>query len=172
MDSMNGKCLCGAVTFTAHGVDTNAHSCHCSMCRTWSGGPAVSVAVGSVSFRGEENIARFASSAWAERGFSKQCGTNLFYRLKEPNHYIMSSGPFEDQTKFTLAGEIYIDEKPPTYSLAGDHSRLTGAQFLASIGQAPPRQVNAGATKLRSMPAMSDRHNKAAGPTRSLGNQA
>lgn len=50
----------------------------------------------------------------------------------------MWSGPFDDQTRFTLAGEIYIDEKPPTYSLVGDHPRLTGAEFLASIGQAPP----------------------------------
>ena len=138
MDSMNGKCLCGAVSFVVQNVDTNAHCCHCSMCRTWSGGPALSVAVGSVTFKGEENIARFASSLWAERGFCKHCGTNLFYRLTEPNHYFMWSGPFEDQTRFTLASEIYIDEKPPTYSLAGDHPRLTGAQFLASIGQAPP----------------------------------
>lgn len=138
MGPMNGKCLCGAVSFTAHDVDTNVHSCHCSMCRTWSGGPAISAAVGSVDFSGEQNITRYQSSAWAERGFCKHCGTNLFYRMKQADHYIMWSGPFEDQTKFTLVGEIYIDEKPPTYSLAGDHQRLTGAEFLASIGQAPP----------------------------------
>ncbi len=137
MDSMNGKCLCGEVTFTARNVDTNAHACHCSMCRIWTGGPGFSVAVGSVSFVSEENIARFASSAWAERGFCKQCGTNLFYRMIEPDHYFMWSGPFEDQTRFTVASEIYIDEKPSSYSLAGERPRLTGAQFLASIGQAP-----------------------------------
>jgi hypothetical protein len=138
MDSMTGKCLCGAVSFVAQNVDTNAHSCHCSMCRTWSGGPAVSVAARSVTFKGIDNITRFASSLWAERGFCKHCGTNLFYRLKETDSYHMWSGPFEDQTRFTLASEIYIDEKPPTYALAGDHPRLTGAEFLASIGQAPP----------------------------------
>ena len=138
MDSMNGKCLCGAVSFVAQNVDINAHCCHCSICRTWSGGPAVSVTAGAVTFKGEENITVFGSSARAERGFCKQCGTNLFYRMKEPGVHYMCSGPFEDQTRFTLVSEIYIDEKPPTYSLAGDHARLTGAQFLASIGQAPP----------------------------------
>ena len=135
MEIMNGKCLCGAVGFTARDVDTHAHSCHCSMCRTRSGGPAMSVAVGSVSFSGEQNITRFQSSPWAERGFCKLCGTHLFYRTKASDQYILSCGPFEDQTKFTLAGEIYIDEKPAMYCLAGDHSRLTGAEFLASIGQ-------------------------------------
>ena len=138
MESMNGKCLCGAVSFVAHNVDTNAHCCHCSMCRTWSSGPSLTVAVGSVTFKGEEYITRFASSLWAERGFCKQCGTNLFYRLRQSGDYMMGSGPFEDQSRFTLASEIYIDEKPPTYSLVGEHPRLTGAQFLASIGQAPP----------------------------------
>ncbi|MGH8598042.1 MAG: GFA family protein [Gammaproteobacteria bacterium] len=135
---MKGRCLCGGVRFTAEGVDTNAHSCHCSMCRTWSGGPAISVAVASVAFEGEENVERYQSSAWAERGFCKRCGTNLFYRMKEQNQYIMWAGPFEDQTQFRLAGEIYIEEKPAMYNFAGDHPRMTGAEFLASIGVAAP----------------------------------
>jgi len=135
---MSGKCLCGAVRFTAENVETGAHCCHCSMCRTWSGGPAMSVGVGSVQFEGEANITRYASSAWAERGFCSRCGSHLFYRVKEPEQYVMWLGAFEDQTPFGLAGEIYIDDKPASYDLAGDHPRVTGAEFLASIGMAPP----------------------------------
>lgn len=131
-----GSCLCGAVRFSADNVDSEVHACHCSKCRHWSGGPAFAVGVGSVKFEGEDHIRRYESSAWGERGFCGTCGTNLFFRLKEADHYLMTMGNFDDQSAFRLVGEIYVDEKPSGYDFAGDHSRMTGAQFLASI--APP----------------------------------
>jgi len=132
---VTGHCLCGAVTYTAEGVETDIHSCHCSMCRRWTGGPAFAASVGKVTFEGEENVSRYDSSAWAERGFCKRCGTNLFYRLKESDHYVLWMGTFDDQTPFNLASEIFIDEKPPVYELAGDRPRLTGEEFMASLQQ-------------------------------------
>ncbi|TNF86909.1 MAG: GFA family protein, partial [Gammaproteobacteria bacterium] len=77
-----GKCLCGAVTYEADEVETHIHSCHCSICRNWSGGPLLAAGAKSVRFKGEENIKRYSSSDWAERGFCTQCGSNLFYHLK------------------------------------------------------------------------------------------
>lgn len=130
-----GRCLCGAVTFTAEDVKTDIHSCHCSMCRRWAGGPAFATSVSAVKFEGEEHITRYQSSDWAERGFCSRCGANMFYRLKEADQYILWMGAFDDQEQFGLAGEIYIDEKPASYELAGEHPRLTGEEFLASLGQ-------------------------------------
>ena len=130
-----GRCLCGAVTYGAEDVNTDVHSCHCGMCRRWTGGPAFAVSVGNVTFEGEQNIARYDSSAWAERGFCRRCGTNLFYRLKEADHYVLWMGTFDDPAPFVLAGEIYIDDKPELYDLAGDHPRLTGEEFMASLAQ-------------------------------------
>lgn len=77
--------------------------------------------VGSVIFSGEENIGRYASSDWAERGFCKQCGSNLFYLLK-PDRYIMGAGTFDKQS-FELGGEIYCSDKPGWYDFDGDHPR-------------------------------------------------
>jgi hypothetical protein len=34
-----GKCMCGAVSYTAKGVDKEIAACHCSMCRRWASGP-------------------------------------------------------------------------------------------------------------------------------------
>jgi len=129
----SGRCLCGAVTFTARGVDGDIHSCHCGMCRRWTGGPAFAASVEGIAFAGDEHIARYDSSEWAERGFCKRCGTNLFYRLKDADHYVVWMGTFDDPTLFRLAGEIFVDDKPAGYDLAGDHPRLTGEQFLASL---------------------------------------
>ncbi|NNL85716.1 MAG: GFA family protein [Myxococcales bacterium] len=133
---MTGKCLCGAVTFTAEDVDPHVHACHCDMCRRWSGGPGMAIYVGSIAFSGEENITAYASSAWAERGFCRICGSNLFYRVKEPNRWVLWSGTLDDPSALELAGEIYIDEKPDFYAFAGERKRLTGAEFLKSIGLA------------------------------------
>ena len=84
-----------------------------------------------VPWRG--SIARYSSSAWAERGFCKRCGSSLFYRLKETNHYILNMGSFDDQRPFKIASEIYVDDKPAGYDFAGGHPRLTGEEFLASL---------------------------------------
>ncbi len=92
------------------------------------------VAAQGVRFDGAENISRYASSDWAERGFCKRCGSSLFYRMREPEQYILAMGAFDDAEPFRLTGEIYIDEKPGGYDFAGDHPRLTGAEFLASLG--------------------------------------
>ena len=116
-----GKCLCGIVRFSAQDIETHIHACHCSMCRRWNGGPAMAASAGSVSFEGEENIIRYASSDWAERGFCKRCGSNLFYFLK-PDKYIMWAGAFDEQP-FSLDGEIFCSEKPTWYDFIGDHPR-------------------------------------------------
>lgn len=135
--SHTGQCVCGAIRFTAEEVESHFHSCHCSTCRRWGGGPGMAARVGSVNFEGEDQIGIYQSSDWAERGFCKQCGSNLFYRLKEPASYMMWIGTFDDQTPFQLAGEIYIDAKPDSYNFAGEHPRQTEAEFLASIGMPP-----------------------------------
>ena len=132
--SATGHCLCGAVRFTATEVDPHMHVCHCSMCRRHAGAPTMSVSVGGVTFEGEENILRYKSSDFAERGTCRKCGGHLFYHLFQPDMYIMSIGAFDDQSPFTLAGEIYIDYKPQGYAFAGDHTRETEHEFLKRIG--------------------------------------
>ena len=132
--SAKGKCLCGAITFSAEQVDPHVHACHCSMCRNWTGGPALSASADGVVFTGEEHLGRYQSSEWAERGFCTKCGSSLFYKLLDQSQYIMCTGAFDDGTPLSLEGEIYIDEKPELYSFVGDHPRMTGAEFLASMG--------------------------------------
>lgn len=134
--SMTGKCLCAAVKFTVHEAETGFHSCHCATCRRWSGGPAMAAAVSEPDFEGIENIARYASSDWAERGFCKLCGSHLFYYLKPRNQYMMWTGAFDDPTAFRMSGEIFIEEKPPGYAFAGEHPRMTGEDFMRAMGYA------------------------------------
>jgi hypothetical protein len=132
--SATGRCLCGAVRFTATEVDPHMHVCHCGMCRRHAGGPTLSVSVGGITFQGEDNILRYKSSDYAERGTCNKCGGHLFYHLFSPDMYIMSIGAFDDQSRFTIGGEIFIDNKPAGYAFAGNHPRETEHEFLKRIG--------------------------------------
>jgi hypothetical protein len=129
--SKTGGCLCGAVRFVAQGVETEHHACHCGMCRRWSGGaPFFGTTVQSVVFSGSE-LARHASSQWAERGFCRACGSNLFYFLKPTQTYTMCVGAFDDAASFRLTREIFVDHQPAGYAFAGERPRLTEAQVFA-----------------------------------------
>jgi hypothetical protein len=128
--TMTGRCLCGAVTFEARDVNPEHHVCHCDACRRWCGSPFFGIDNGGVTWSGEESILRYDSSEWAQRGSCSVCGSSLFYSVKQTGKYSISAGLFDDQEKFRLANEIFIDRKPPGYEFAGDLPKMTEAEVI------------------------------------------
>ena len=133
MSKQTGQCLCGSVKFSVETANAEHHVCHCAMCRRWAGSPLFAAEVTGVSFSGEENIERYDSSDWAQRGFCKSCGSNLFYFFKPAQQYMLSVGVFDDQTPFKLVGEIYVDHQPAGYCFTDGLERLTEAQAIAKF---------------------------------------
>lgn len=84
-----------------------------------------------MSFEGTEHISTFSSSEWAERGFCKQCGTHLFYRLKESGHYAIPVGLLEDNGQWQFVEQIFIEQKPAFYAFAQKTKDLTGEEVFA-----------------------------------------
>ncbi len=132
-----GGCLCGAVRFVAADVPDHMHACHCSICRKISGSATMCVNVPFAGMRvtGAEAVVTYASSDWAARSFCGRCGTPLWYRLTGDAEadYSLSAGTLDDLTGLVLNGEIYVDSKPAGYAYAGDHPRLTEAEFMATL---------------------------------------
>ena len=127
-----GSCLCGAVSLSTTSMNHQVGACHCSMCRKWGGGALLAVECGSdVSFEGEENIEVYQSSAWAERGFCKKCGSHLFYRLKQNHEYYIPVGIFEESEGLVFDNQVFIDEKPEYYSFANKTKTMTGEEVFA-----------------------------------------
>ena len=89
-----------------------------------------------VSFQDAENVTAFNSSEWAERGFCKQCGSHLFYRLKAQNRYFMPVGIFDDVEQFIFDHQIFIEEKPEYYCFANETQNMTGAEVFAMFSSA------------------------------------
>jgi len=130
--TLKGHCLCGAVTFAATPSRPHVEACQCAMCRRWGGIALVDVPVGkNVAFSGEEHIARYRSSAWAERGFCTTCGSNLFYHFLPNGNYGLCAGLFDDLGEVTMNEEIFVDEQPDYYTFAGERPRKTGAEVIA-----------------------------------------
>ena len=69
-----------------------------------------------LNFKNEANIGRYSHSSWAERGFCKKCGTNLFYRMKKSNHYFLMLGLIDDEISLNFDEQQFIDEKPNHFS--------------------------------------------------------
>jgi len=127
----SGQCLCGAVRFKAEEMGTKFAACHCDMCQRWAGGPFLATSVRTLIFEGEENLQRFQSSAWAERGFCRVCGSNLFYRVRKSDSYEVCIGALDERDGLVMVSEIFIDNKPDGFSFAGDHPRLNEKETLA-----------------------------------------
>lgn len=137
-NEVTGKCLCGSVTVSFEVNKSTFDACHCGMCRKWSGGPALTIDGGkNISFKGEEFISVYNSSAWAERGFCKLCGTHLFYRLKDSNYCNFPLGLIDGADKFKFQMQIFIDSKPQCYEFLNKTETMTEAEVIAKFGPQP-----------------------------------
>jgi hypothetical protein len=131
---IDGRCLCGAVTLrVAHTPDARPGVCHCRMCQRWSGSlfACFSAPAEAVTVTGE--VARFASSSFAERAFCAHCGSHLWMRdTGRPDAaYDLMPGLFDAASDWPLQSEIYADRALASVRLSGDHRRATGAAWEA-----------------------------------------
>lgn len=133
---VSGACLCGSVKLHATVKDTVYGVCHCSICRKWGSGPMFAVECSEVPvIEGAEHIRTYASSEWAERGFCGECGTHLFYRLRQQEFYALPLGLLEEGD-WRFDHQVFIDEKPAHYAFANKTHDLTGAEVFAQFGAA------------------------------------
>ena len=136
LKTITGSCMCKAVHLNFSVNDEVFDACHCGMCRKWSGNPAFTVFGGnSVTFTGQEFITTYNSSEWAERGFCKNCGTHLFYRLKKSGLYNFPLGLLDNRDSFKFHLQIFVDHKPDNYNFANETEMMTEAEVIAKYAE-------------------------------------
>jgi len=135
---IKGQCLCGDVTFETRAPD-HIDACHCQMCQKWAGGIFIGAdfrRADSVRITKDDGLSWYKSSDWARRGFCKTCGSSLFYRLNAAEDFwAVCAGTLDLPAGLNLTKEIFIDEKPDYFELAGAQDKLTGEEFFASLNQ-------------------------------------
>ncbi len=119
-----GSCLCGAVAFEIHGPMDDVIACHCTQCRKMTGNywTSTHVADADLKFRKQDGLKWFASSANAKRGFCKECGSSLFWKLNGIDRTSVCAGSIDGKTDLKLGGHIYV-------ASAGDYYEITGGSY-------------------------------------------
>ena len=76
-----GTCFCGAVTLEATGEPEAMGYCHCSSCRSWSGGPVNAFSLWKPAAvkvtSGERHVATFHKTPLSARQYCTRCGGHL-----------------------------------------------------------------------------------------------
>lgn len=117
---MQGSCLCGAVSYEITGELGGAVACHCTQCRKQSGHVWASVRVpdGQLTVSGEDKVKWFTSSEWAKRGFCRECGSVLFWRMEADKGTAVAAGTLDKPTGLSLTKHIYVADKGDYYDIA------------------------------------------------------
>ncbi|UWQ60725.1 GFA family protein (plasmid) [Leisingera caerulea] len=133
-DVLEGRCLCGAVKIRVEGAhDPRPGACHCRMCQRWSGGLFLCFEADAEAVTVEGPVARYQSSAFAERAFCSTCGSHLWMRDTdgEDTAYDLTPGLFDEAQDWPLRSEIYADRAMAAVRLEGDHTRTTRDEYEA-----------------------------------------
>lgn len=136
MTKLTGRCMCGAVSFSATSDTDNFSICHCQMCRRWAGSAfkAISVPTDSLKTTGAAAIKTRTSSAWGERSNCRECGSVLWYRLTD-GPYVggtnIALGLLDDTNGLHLKTEYFVDYKTSADELPQDREQMTEAEVMA-----------------------------------------
>jgi hypothetical protein len=134
--SITGHCLCGAVQISVAGNhDPRVGACHCRMCQRWTGGLFVCCTADAAAVTVTGEVARYRSSAFAERAFCPRCGSHLWFNDAEdggaPKSYELMPGLFDAAGTWPMRSEVYVDRAMASIRLVGDHRRSTRAEYEA-----------------------------------------
>ncbi|MCV2401591.1 GFA family protein [Marinomonas sp. C2222] len=131
------QCLCGDVTIMANEINPKFTVCHCDSCRGWGGAPFFAVQCGTeVVIEGKQSIKEYDSSAWATRGFCVECGTHLFYKLKETGAYNMPVGIFSGLDNIEMDMQYFSDQRPHYYCFSNQTKEMTRAEIMEYFASA------------------------------------
>ena len=134
MTAISGRCLCGEVQITVTGLSDEISACHCDLCTRWSGGIhfGIEAPTDSVTITGPVKSHR--SSRLAERVWCDTCGSSVWLRdvdFHDTEYLELCPGLFENAGGARLVSVVYADRAPDGLSLAGDHVRVSQAQYEA-----------------------------------------
>ena len=133
-DKTEGRCLCGDVCVTVRGLGHEISGCYCDLCARWGGGVQFGIATPAEGVSVTGPLKRHRSSRIAERAWCDTCGTAVWLRdVAGPNTDVIELCPglFENAGGARLVRMNYTDRAAGGIEIAGDHERVTQAEYDA-----------------------------------------
>ena len=123
-----GGCLCGGVRYEIRGGLRGVIACHCSQCRRTSGHHSAMTSAPNdrLSLTSAATLVWYRSSASAQRGFCRVCGSNLFWRAHAENRTSITAGTLDAPTRLEILRHIFVAEKADYYEIDDDLPKLAG----------------------------------------------
>lgn len=79
-----GSCFCGTIQLEADGEPEAMGYCHCSSCRSWSGGPVNAFSLWKPEAvritDGSDEVATYQKTGFSQRQYCAKCGGHLMTR--------------------------------------------------------------------------------------------
>lgn len=114
-----GGCLCGGIRYRLNGLMRPVIACHCRQCAKTSGHyvAATSVSAGDLILEAAATLTWFRSSDFAERGFCRRCGGNLFWRRIAGDSISVMAGTLDVPTRLHIERHIFVGAKSDYYEI-------------------------------------------------------
>lgn len=119
---MQGRCLCGSVSYEAWFRPDAVYYCHCSQCRRASGSTfATNVAIARSDLKiaaGQNLIKSYASTPGKYRNFCSNCGSPLYSEyLDDPDTLYLRVGTLDDDGRLSSCAHIWVASKASWYDI-------------------------------------------------------
>ena len=119
--SLSGRCLCGAITYTADADPLFTAVCHCKDCQRQSAAPfSIVVGVPRAAFVLEGDTLKSFTTVGEDHGgknerhFCGECGSPIFTANEHwPDVYIVKAGTLDDTSWLQPQLEIWTDSAQP-----------------------------------------------------------
>lgn len=125
---IEGRCLCGDVRLTVTSWTPEVSVCHCTLCQRWGGGLTACFEAPRDAVTVTGNVSTYRATDFAERGFCPRCGSNLWFK-DDDGDYDLCPGAFPAAADFPLVREVYADRAQHFAHFAGDHTRVSRADY-------------------------------------------
>jgi hypothetical protein len=125
---INGRCLCGKVSYVYKGEIEEIAMCHCSQCRQAQGAAFATnspVDTHKLEFTGTEYIKEFQTNEVKVRAFCSNCGSPLYSaRSDMPEKTRLRMGTIK--TPFTCENKyhIYADSKASWFEITDEYPQF------------------------------------------------
>ncbi|HEY4113266.1 MAG TPA: GFA family protein [Rhizomicrobium sp.] len=124
--SLEGGCACGAVRYRVEAEPFDAGYCHCSICRRSSDAPVLAFATVPLDkfLIANGAPAKRRSTALGERGFCRDCGTQLAIHADcQPDTIDFTIASLDDPNAIAPEFHIFTEDRIGRFDTADDHPR-------------------------------------------------